>query len=176
MASGVISRGFGGRAELVPVASPLALEIPRVPQSARVSARGPTAKHPLAKLGRRGEPIVREFQVEAMRRQCIVIDHYGVPEGDDRVEVAIQVAAGLVRAGSQSGATVSLLDNDELTASDGREIDDLLIHLATMGMADETRLGDLADRVEREVQHLAGVTLVLARVDLVMPQWNSCAG
>ena len=45
---------------------------------------------------------------------------------------------------------VSLLtDNDELTASDGREIDDLLIHLATKGMADETRFGDLADRVER---------------------------
>lgn len=160
-------RGFGGRAELG--SGSVSSGVGNSPEfhSLREYRHGdPLRNIHWRSWARRGEPIVREFQAEATRRQCIVIDHYGVPEGDDRLEVAIQVAAGLVRAGSESGATVSLLtDNDELTASDGREIDDLLIHLATMGMADETRLGDLADRVEREVQHLAGVTLVLARWD-----------
>ncbi len=117
---------------------------------------------------RRGEPIVREFQAEAMRRHCIVVDHYGIPEGDDRLEVVIQVAAGLVRSATELGTTVSLLtDAEELVASDGGEIDDLLVHLATLGVADDTQLAALDERIARELPYMSGVTLVLARWDEV---------
>jgi uncharacterized protein (DUF58 family) len=113
---------------------------------------------------RRGEPVVREFQAQALRRQVVVLDHYGTVSGDSSFEAAVSVAASVVESAGAQGANIQLV----LAGVDGTAEGDpqaLLVSLAAVQPVASARLAEIDSQVTRYNAQLAGVICVLTAWD-----------